>query len=164
MRKPLDLVYSFFQNENGAVAVDWTVLAAATVGLGLSAAVAVRNGALNLGGDISTSLSAASETMLGSLGSVPFVFSPIYYTQDQIDSFLVRYDSDSYTIENMEHSFGFYSQRAADYMAAGDYDRARIAIDAVYVYEQTLYAKGGELPDGFDNHQTLYELYDARPA
>lgn len=164
MSRPLHFFKIFWQDENGAVSADWTVLAAATIGLGLSAAVAVRTGALNLGGDINTSLSAASETVLGNLGGVPFVFSPIYYTQAQIDSYLERYNTDSYTIANMEYSYSFYSQRAADYMAAGDYDRARIAIDAVYVYEQTLYAKGGELPDGFDNHQALYERYDARPV
>lgn len=49
----------FLKSESGAVTVDWVVLTAATVGLGLAAAAAVRTGTHDLGGDISSSLSNA---------------------------------------------------------------------------------------------------------
>ena len=49
----------FLRNESGAVTVDWTVLTAAVVGLGISAAAAVRTGTTSLGQDIQASLSGA---------------------------------------------------------------------------------------------------------
>jgi hypothetical protein len=50
---------SFWSNESGAVTVDWTVLTAAIVGLGVASAAAVRTGTSNLGGEIEASLSGA---------------------------------------------------------------------------------------------------------
>ena len=51
---------NFLSGESGAVTVDWTVLTAAIVGLGISAAAAVRTGTTNLGQDVESSLSGAS--------------------------------------------------------------------------------------------------------
>jgi len=50
----------FLDDESGAVTVDWTVLTAAIVGLGISAAAAVRTGTTSLGQDVESSLSGAS--------------------------------------------------------------------------------------------------------
>lgn len=50
----------FLSDTSGAVTVDWVVLAAAVVGLGVSSVAAVRSGALALGSDIQTSLTSAS--------------------------------------------------------------------------------------------------------
>lgn len=50
---------NFLKDDSGAVTVDWTVLAAVTVGLGLSAAAAVRTGTGSLGEDIQLSLERA---------------------------------------------------------------------------------------------------------
>jgi hypothetical protein len=52
-------LYHFLTDTTGAVTVDWTVLAAATVGLGLSAAAAVQSGTGALGDDIQSSLERA---------------------------------------------------------------------------------------------------------
>jgi hypothetical protein len=49
-----------FNDESGAVTVDWTVLTASVVGLGLAAAAAVNLGVSSLGSDISNALSASS--------------------------------------------------------------------------------------------------------
>lgn len=66
-------VYEFLSREDGALTVDWVVLAAAVVGLGVATVGSVRTGTQALGSDISTSLSSASVVTLGSLGSVPVV-------------------------------------------------------------------------------------------
>lgn len=50
---------SFLQDESGAVTVDWTVLTAAIVGMGIASVAAVRNGTFALGEDINLSLSNA---------------------------------------------------------------------------------------------------------
>ena len=59
----------FRSGDDGAVTVDWVVLTAAAVGLGLATVVAVRNGTGALATDIDTALSGATVATLGSLGS-----------------------------------------------------------------------------------------------
>jgi Flp pilus assembly pilin Flp len=45
-------IRKFFGDENGAVTVDWVVLTAAIVGLGVMAGVAMTNGTTGLSDDI----------------------------------------------------------------------------------------------------------------
>ena len=59
---------AFAANESGAVTVDWVVLTAAIVGLGLAVISSVRTGVGDLATDISTSLSGATVATLGELG------------------------------------------------------------------------------------------------
>lgn len=65
-------VQAFCRTETGAVTVDWVVLAAATVGLGVASALAVRNGTGALADDINASLSGASVAQLGEVGGQPW--------------------------------------------------------------------------------------------
>ncbi|MCL4675680.1 MAG: hypothetical protein KJZ59_06580 [Pararhodobacter sp.] len=62
------LIKNFAADESGAVTVDWVVLTAAIVGLGLAVVTSVRTGVGTLGTSISTSLSSASVATLGTLG------------------------------------------------------------------------------------------------
>ena len=64
----LNKIKTFAANESGAVTVDWVVLTAAIVGLGLAVISSVRTGVGSLASDISTSLSSASVATLGTLG------------------------------------------------------------------------------------------------
>ena len=59
---------NFANDEAGAVTVDWVVLTAAIVGLGLAVIASVRTGTSDLATDIQTSLSGASVATLGELG------------------------------------------------------------------------------------------------
>jgi len=52
------LVKNFTNDESGAVTVDWVVLTAAIVGLGIAVLAAVSSGVQNLSSDINTQLSA----------------------------------------------------------------------------------------------------------
>ena len=54
------MIEAFVRSESGAVTVDWVVITAAVVGIGLGAASSVRTGTASVAGDIDTSLSAAS--------------------------------------------------------------------------------------------------------
>jgi hypothetical protein len=56
----------FLTSDSGAVTVDWVVLAAATVGLGVASVAAVRTGTGSLGQDIANSLASASVATWGS--------------------------------------------------------------------------------------------------
>jgi len=51
------LAKNFKNDESGAVTVDWVVLTAAIVGLGIAVLAAVSNGVDNLSNDINTQLS-----------------------------------------------------------------------------------------------------------
>ena len=63
----------FLRSESGAVTVDWVVVTAAVVGLGLSSAAAVRMGTSALGEDVNASLSNASVSPLRWLSSIQTV-------------------------------------------------------------------------------------------
>ena len=61
-------IQNFAANESGAVTVDWVVLTAAIVGLGLAVVTSVRSGTTALGTDIRNSLTSASVATLGTMG------------------------------------------------------------------------------------------------
>ena len=61
-------IKTFVADDSGAVTVDWVVLTAAIVGLGLAVVTSVRSGVSSLGTNISNSLSSASVATLGTLG------------------------------------------------------------------------------------------------
>ena len=58
--KLFKLAKTFSKDEDGAVTVDWVVLTAAIVGLGVAVLTAVSGGATSLAGEISDSLVAQS--------------------------------------------------------------------------------------------------------
>ncbi|WP_089235328.1 pilus assembly protein [Tropicimonas sediminicola] len=53
---PLERAKTFGGDEDGAVTVDWVVLTAAVVGLGLAAQAVITAGVADLSGDISSQL------------------------------------------------------------------------------------------------------------
>jgi hypothetical protein len=57
----------FYNDEAGAVTVDWVVLTAAIVGLGLAVVASVRTGAISVASQIQSSLSSASIGPLGTM-------------------------------------------------------------------------------------------------
>ena len=58
----LNFIKNFRADEDGAVTVDWVVLTAAIVGLGIAVMASVRGGATDLAGDIGTNL---TDTVVG---------------------------------------------------------------------------------------------------
>ncbi|MCC7319810.1 MAG: hypothetical protein IT542_02405 [Rubellimicrobium sp.] len=55
----LNFIKNFRADEDGAVTVDWVVLTAAIVGLGIAVMASVRTGATTMAGNISTELQTA---------------------------------------------------------------------------------------------------------
>ena len=55
----LNYIQNFARDEDGAVTVDWVVLTAAVVGLGIAVLTAVSNGAETMAGNIETELGTA---------------------------------------------------------------------------------------------------------
>ncbi|HHB80280.1 MAG TPA: hypothetical protein ENK83_00820 [Aliiroseovarius sp.] len=56
----MKLFNKFFADESGAVTVDWVVLTAAIVGLGIAVLTSVSGGTTNLAGDIASQLSSTT--------------------------------------------------------------------------------------------------------
>jgi hypothetical protein len=76
LRRYFREIRDFSRIETGAVTVDWVVLTAATVGLGLASVAAVRSGVGDLGGGVGDSLNGAQVATLGTLG-VSGILEPI---------------------------------------------------------------------------------------
>lgn len=61
--KLFELIKNFSNDESGAVTVDWVVLTAAIVGLGIAVIAAVSGGVTGLGSQISSSLGVTMTTI-----------------------------------------------------------------------------------------------------
>ena len=59
----LNYIKNFRADEDGAVTVDWVVLTAAIVGLGIAVLSSVRTGAETMAGNIETELNTAVPTI-----------------------------------------------------------------------------------------------------
>ncbi len=68
--KLFTLIKNFRNDESGAVTVDWVVLTAAIVGLGIAVVATVGGGIGELGSEISGTLSGATITPTTPTGSV----------------------------------------------------------------------------------------------
>lgn len=79
MRTPVILT-RFLKSDSGAVTVDWVVLTAATVGLGVGAVTVVRSGQEGLAGDISSSLSGAAVAQMGTVNVATMTFDDGNFT------------------------------------------------------------------------------------
>jgi Flp pilus assembly pilin Flp len=69
--KLFDLIKTFSNDESGAVTVDWVVLTAAIVGLGIAVIAAVSSGVTSLGGQIDTALSSGTVDLTDGLSTTP---------------------------------------------------------------------------------------------
>ena len=65
--KLFNMIENFRNDESGAVTVDWVVLTAAIVGLGIVVVASVRTGTTSVAEQIETSLESATIADLGSL-------------------------------------------------------------------------------------------------
>lgn len=65
MRREVGSHMRFLTDETGAITVDWVVLSAAVIGMGVASVGAIRTGALSVGGLLEGTLSSASIARLG---------------------------------------------------------------------------------------------------
>ncbi len=65
----INFIKNFRADEDGAVTVDWVVLTAAVVGLGIAGVAAVKGGVDSLAGKIESGMTDATVNTLGALGS-----------------------------------------------------------------------------------------------
>jgi len=153
----------FLRGESGAVTVDWTVLAASVVGLGLASAAAVRTGVVTLGGDIDGALAGANVAALGQLGLgeyVPLAFSADWVA-NHIDRTVLRAENDvnglAGGINGINHTLRQYVSRALLAAQTGDDLEARRNMDLAYTHYVALDRLGVAPPaDVPPDIQSLY--------
>jgi len=83
---------AFVTEESGAVTVDWVVLTAAIVGLGIGATAAVSRGVRAVGTDINTSLSCASVASILTGSTAASSYTPDYLSQALADDRVSIYE------------------------------------------------------------------------
>ena len=66
----IDFIKNFHADEDGAVTVDWVVLTAAVVGLGIAGVASVRGGVDSLAGKIGSGLDTATITSIGAVNDI----------------------------------------------------------------------------------------------
>ena len=156
---------NFLSDESGAVIVDWTVLAAAIVGLGIATVAAVRTGVVDLGDDINGSLSSASVVSLGALGSggtdgIADLFS--YETLSETGA--QNFDSWVEAIANITEAeqlevYSTYMAYAIQAMEGGDMAGAAIYLDVVGATRAAIQETGGQLADDAPSLQDALDRY-----
>jgi hypothetical protein len=159
----------FWRSESGAVAVDWVVLSASVVGIGLAAVLSVKTGAANFGAEISSGLSSASVAGLArnDFGGVAGVadmagaptYTPLVATRSELET-LVRQLAEANDPATLAQHYTRYAVQTAELLAAGNFDGATGFLDTVSAFEQALQRKGGTVPAGVPTVQELRAAYD----
>lgn len=137
----------FLVSDSGAVTVDWTVLAAAIVGLGVATVGAVRSGVVNLGGDVEASLTSASVVSLGQLGGTGWSYSPLYpgLTMDWMNGpggFIAQITNFNWTPEQLQANYDGYATSAQNYINSGNSNFAGLYVDHMYAVQQIMTSQG----------------------
>lgn len=152
-------ILKFLSDESGAVTVDWVVLCAAVVGLGVGATAAVRSGAISLGGEIQTALGDAGVGLICQEGGDYALRILGGDRADETSRFreqIARMSDDELraayaeTVEktNILHAAG----ESADYVNE--------VLDYAYLYAQELEARRLEAPEGVQSFDALSNAID----
>jgi hypothetical protein len=162
-------IIGFWRSESGAVSVDWVVLSASIVGIGLAAVVSVKTGAANFGAEISHGLSSASVAGLGGndfsgvagISETASVarYTPLVATSDELET-LVQQLAAANDPATLAQSYARYAQQTAEMLAAGDFQGAPGFLDTVSAFEQALLRTGGTVPQGTPTVLELRTVYD----
>lgn len=142
---------SFVLEEHGAVTVDWTVVGAAVVGLGLASVGAVRTGVVDLGIDIDSSLSGASVTQLGTLGGNGWEYPGLFSTKEWLDGpygYIAQITRWGYSASQLQSIYTAYANAAQRYLDQGNTRYAGLYADHMYAVDQILQSMGSTLPAG----------------
>lgn len=99
-------VRTFLSSDDGAITVDWVVLTAGIVGLGLASAAAVRTGTSSLGTEIQTGLTGAAVAALGFLGDDDFAWTPRHQWYWDAINATVASRTDESLMRSVEHYAG----------------------------------------------------------
>ena len=158
---------NWMKDESGAVTVDWTVLAAAIVGLGIASAAAVRTGTGSLATDINNALSSASVAALGALGAsdgaaeaaVGYAHELLFMSEDNYAFWLDQFEA--YSDEDLASIYASDSSMAAEMISMGDPFMAGHHTDFVAAMAETITSRGNTVPEGSVSVRELDDMFQA---
>ena len=153
-------LHRFLTDETAAITVDWVVLSAAIVGLGVGSVAAVRTGTAALGTDIEASLTGASVAML----EMPYILQGL--TPE-----LAADRAGVYASASTEQIVAWHQNRAQTLIAAIDAGHntptgnwntlsAGETLDVLYLHRQELMARGAYPVEGVADFNDLRRTYE----
>ncbi|MEM7641464.1 MAG: hypothetical protein AAF366_02940 [Pseudomonadota bacterium] len=157
---------SFFADESGAVTVDWVVLTAALVGLGLAVMTVVRGGVQNVSNDIDGTLRSEDiiQTAFVAAMAIPEAFGSydIAAIYSQQESFL-----DQAGAADRQAAYRNHLTDAENFINAGNQSAAEFYINQLIANEQMASNRDDyDLPtvegDGYSSAAQAMEAYDAQ--
>lgn len=143
--------------DTGAVTVDWTVLAAAVVGLGLASAAAIRSGSNALGAEINASLVGASVVMLGGGGATE---RQRLAATDEIWAAWME-ELAGYDENQLQQIYTTWSDMATQQLDMGDTTAVGMTLDAVSAIATEIESRGETIPTGTPSSAELDGRYAA---
>lgn len=151
---------TFFEDDSGAVTVDWVVLTAGMVGLGLATIAVASGGIENLSGDIGQELANidvggqfSDWISTGGQGWGDFaLLNTLGFDQAHFEEYATRFGTDEAAILN-QYDTAYRGLVDGNWIDQGD------AIDAFGAAEAALIEYGYELPDGYPSYEELYNQY-----
>ncbi|KPP92992.1 MAG: Protein of unknown function (DUF1217) [Roseibaca calidilacus] len=131
-------VLAALHDESGAVSVDWVVLSAATLTLGMGAATLVQTGTVSLGEAINATLSSTQSNDSG--------FSFYRLTEQQQQEMLASYMDR--TPEQLRENSSYMSAQFLSRLESGNLDEAARWIDRRQLNQTALDARGLDADEG----------------
>lgn len=143
--------HGFWHCEAGAVTVDWVVLSAVALSIGLSGVTAVRTGTLTLAGGINHALS------LGTFWQEPFAFEHLTdeEQQDSATSYAAMSDAELTRLATRQ------TAQFAQQLAAGELDAAARQVEQHHLLTTTLNSRGVSPAPGTPTVSEMTESLDA---
>ena len=154
------MMASFFRDESGAVTVDWVVLSAGVVGLGLATLAVASGGVENLSGDIAQDLANVDVTALPFGGAVAALLDysgyslvgPLHsegWRASEQDRFAAM--DDAQLMADFAHSYAIAQ--------GGVYPHAQHETDRMGVMLSEMSTRGMEIPDMDPSYEALHASY-----
>lgn len=144
---------TFLKAEDGAVTVDWVVLSAAIMGLGIASVAAVRTGTVALGSDLETSLTGASVASI-----MGFVYQGRFEGGDYTDYMA---NADNFTDEQLMSGMESALQSLAWNDDPGTYDEYAESLDYYAAMRNIAEARGLEIPGDYPSIESLDSHYQS---
>jgi Flp pilus assembly pilin Flp len=148
----------FLRSEDGAVTVDWVVLTAAVVGLGMTSVAAVRTGTSSLGDATGTALSS------GRVSDGIFVMDGFEFLRHvpvaQRNALALFRDR---TDDELLGAAGGQSRNSLNALAEGDLDTARFWAERRYISEIVMRERGLTANQNQQSSANLIAAIEAAP-